>query len=84
MTENEFAHPLRPFLKNWLWEHGRVGFSTISRGRLPPCSWFNFGLGSNRSSCDGAPAMNRKMHALARGSPTLENPAGAAGAARSP
>ncbi|TXL64775.1 hypothetical protein [Zeimonas arvi] len=25
MTEQEFHHPLRPFLRNWLWEHGRVG-----------------------------------------------------------
>lgn len=25
MTEHESLHPLRPFLKNWLWEHGRVG-----------------------------------------------------------
>ncbi len=25
MTEPETLHPLRPFLKNWLWEHGRVG-----------------------------------------------------------
>ena len=25
MTEQESQHPLRPFLKNWLWEHGRVG-----------------------------------------------------------
>ena len=25
MTEHESLHPLRPFLKNWLWEHGRIG-----------------------------------------------------------
>ena len=25
LTEQESLHPLRPFLKNWLWEHGRVG-----------------------------------------------------------
>lgn len=25
MSEHETLHPLRPFLKNWLWEHGRVG-----------------------------------------------------------
>ena len=25
MTEAEYQHPLRPFLKNWLWEHGRIG-----------------------------------------------------------
>jgi hypothetical protein len=25
MTVNEVLHPLRPFLKNWLWEHGRIG-----------------------------------------------------------
>jgi hypothetical protein len=25
VTEQESLHPLRPFLKNWLWEHGRVG-----------------------------------------------------------
>ncbi|TXL64770.1 hypothetical protein [Zeimonas arvi] len=25
MTEQESLHPLRPFLKNWLWAHGRVG-----------------------------------------------------------
>jgi len=25
MTEAEVAHPLRPILKNWVWEHGRVG-----------------------------------------------------------
>ena len=25
MTEHESLHPLRPFLRNWLWEHGRVG-----------------------------------------------------------
>ncbi len=25
MTEPESLHPLRPFLRNWLWEHGRVG-----------------------------------------------------------
>jgi hypothetical protein len=25
LTERETLHPLRPFLRNWLWEHGRVG-----------------------------------------------------------
>jgi hypothetical protein len=25
MTNPERLHPLRPFLKNWVWEHGRVG-----------------------------------------------------------
>jgi len=25
MTEAELMHPLRPILKNWVWEHGRVG-----------------------------------------------------------
>ncbi len=25
MTEPELLHPLRPFLKNWVWEHGQVG-----------------------------------------------------------
>ncbi|MFM0289588.1 hypothetical protein [Paraburkholderia megapolitana] len=25
MTDHERLHPLRPFLKNWVWEHGRVG-----------------------------------------------------------
>ena len=25
MTEAEVLHPLRPILKNWVWEHGRVG-----------------------------------------------------------
>jgi hypothetical protein len=25
MTETEVLHPLRPILKNWVWEHGRVG-----------------------------------------------------------
>ena len=25
LTEHESLHPLRPFLRNWLWEHGRVG-----------------------------------------------------------
>src|SRR4029434_2228030 len=25
MTEAEVPHPLRPILKNWVWEHGRVG-----------------------------------------------------------
>ncbi|MCZ7560675.1 MAG: hypothetical protein M5U30_11920 [Burkholderiaceae bacterium] len=25
MTEHESQHPLRPFLRNWLWEHGRIG-----------------------------------------------------------
>ncbi|MCX7273473.1 MAG: hypothetical protein NTV19_09890 [Burkholderiales bacterium] len=25
MTEHETPHPLRPFLRNWLWEHGRIG-----------------------------------------------------------
>jgi hypothetical protein len=25
VTEQESLHPLRPFLRNWLWEHGRVG-----------------------------------------------------------
>jgi len=25
MAEPEFLHPLRPLLKNWVWEHGRVG-----------------------------------------------------------
>jgi hypothetical protein len=25
MTDNERLHPLRPFLKNWVWEHGRIG-----------------------------------------------------------
>ncbi len=25
MADTEYHHPLRPFLKNWLWEHGRIG-----------------------------------------------------------
>lgn len=25
MTERETLHPLRPFLKNYVWEHGRIG-----------------------------------------------------------
>ena len=25
MAEQESLHRLRPFLRNWLWEHGRVG-----------------------------------------------------------
>jgi hypothetical protein len=25
MAESELPHPLRPILKNWVWEHGRVG-----------------------------------------------------------
>lgn len=25
MTEPELLHPLRPFLRNWVWEHGQVG-----------------------------------------------------------
>jgi hypothetical protein len=25
MTETEALHPLRPFLRNWVWEHGHVG-----------------------------------------------------------
>ena len=25
MTNQDRLHPLRPFLKNWVWEHGRVG-----------------------------------------------------------
>lgn len=25
MTDHDRLHPLRPFLKNWVWEHGRVG-----------------------------------------------------------
>ena len=25
MTEPEVPHPLRPILKNWLWEHGHIG-----------------------------------------------------------
>ncbi|HEY3596974.1 MAG TPA: hypothetical protein VGL08_05590 [Paraburkholderia sp.] len=25
MVDQERLHPLRPFLKNWIWEHGRVG-----------------------------------------------------------
>jgi hypothetical protein len=25
MVDNETPHPLRPLLKNWVWEHGRVG-----------------------------------------------------------
>lgn len=25
MTDSEAPHPLRPFLKNWVWEHGHIG-----------------------------------------------------------
>lgn len=25
MTDHETMHPLRPFLRNWVWEHGHVG-----------------------------------------------------------
>jgi hypothetical protein len=25
MADHERLHPLRPFLKNWVWEHGRIG-----------------------------------------------------------
>ncbi len=36
MTEPEVHHPLRPFLKNWLWEHGRIGtrFLSVRGGEL--------------------------------------------------
>lgn len=30
LTEHEVQHPLRPFLRNWLWEHGRVGTRFLS------------------------------------------------------
>ena len=32
MAEPEFLHPLRPFLKNWVWEHGRVGTRYLDCG----------------------------------------------------
>ena len=25
MSDTDQPHPLRPLLKNWLWEHGRIG-----------------------------------------------------------
>jgi hypothetical protein len=36
LTEPEVLHPLRPFLKNWLWEHGRIGtrFLNVRSGEL--------------------------------------------------
>ena len=36
MTDTESLHPLRPFLKNWLWEHGHIGtrYLDCSNGEL--------------------------------------------------
>jgi hypothetical protein len=25
MDDHDRLHPLRPLLKNWIWEHGRIG-----------------------------------------------------------
>jgi hypothetical protein len=25
MADHDRLHPLRPLLKNWVWEHGRIG-----------------------------------------------------------
>jgi hypothetical protein len=32
MTDQDRLHPLRPFLKNWVWEHGRVGTRYLDCG----------------------------------------------------
>src|SRR5688500_4285349 len=38
----------------------------IDAGGLPPWCYVSIGLGSNVSTCDGPPFMNRKMTRLAR------------------
>ncbi len=43
-------------------------FSNIDSGSGFPCCSLSMGFGSNRSMCEGAPAMKMKMHAFAFGS----------------
>ena len=38
LTDHEILHPLRPFLKNWLWERGRIGT------RYLPCATGELGF----------------------------------------
>ena len=55
-------------------------------GNSWPCIARNFGLGSNRSMCDGPPDMNRKITRRARGATwnSARAPAGPVPPARSP
>ncbi len=78
MAEPEFLHPLRPLLKNWVWEHGRVGtryldcsdgeikFDDGKKARFAAESIFHVPLGADAD--DAANAAGPALHegALAR------------------
>jgi hypothetical protein len=58
--------PLRPYWRNDQWLFmvlplllNCVGSTFIRNGR--PCSFASSGLGSNESTCETPPSMNRKM-----------------------
>jgi hypothetical protein len=78
MTEAEVVHPLRPILKNWVWEHGRVGtryldcssgvisFDDGKKSRYATGSIYYVPLGSSADAAvaEGGPAIHEG--ALAR------------------
>jgi hypothetical protein len=78
MAEPEVLHPLRPFLKNWVWEHGRVGtryldcsdgqvkFDDGKKARFAAESIFYVPLGADTDAAAGATAPVIHEGALAR------------------
>jgi len=78
MTEGELLHPLRPILKNWVWEHGRVGTRYLdcssgvigfddgkkSRYATESICYVSLGTGADAAAADVGPAIHEG--ALAR------------------
>jgi hypothetical protein len=78
MPEAEVLHPLRPILKNWVWEHGRVGtryldctdgevrFDDGKKARYAAESIFYVPLGSSVDAAAGEGSLAIHEGALAR------------------
>ncbi len=78
MAEPEVLHPLRPFLKNWVWEHGHVGtryldcsdgqvkFDDGKKARFAAEGIFYVPLGADTDVAAGATAPAIHEGALAR------------------
>lgn len=76
MPEAEVLHPLRPILKNWVWEHGRVGtryldcssgvigFDDGKKSRFATGSILHVPLGSSAEAAEAGPVIREA--ALAR------------------
>ena len=67
-NNSEISAPDRPYLANWNGDASSFGVPLMKAKRSPlisssgiscPSCFVSAGFGSNRSSCDGAPAMKR-------------------------